>query len=533
MFELARLTRPFAVLALGAALSATAAEAQTTYTDEEFERIASGMSAALDMHVANGDFAPGVTIAVVTTDGHRWVDARGVLNAETGAPATTTSQFYIASMTKSFMGLLAAHLDRQGILSLDSTLDDHWPGLQLPEGADATAITLRDLITHQIPIENGEITGTEANIRDLSPAEYRTYLETYSVPREPGFQYDNLGYNIYGAILEMETGRNWRDWLDDVIFDPNGMTGTSGRVSDFPAENVAWGHQMDSGIAPFWPMADGWALIHPKTDGMMQAAGGLMITGEDLATWLTMHLQQSGNGLSREDFVEAQTERVQQEGDGHGFTDDGYAYGWNTARLLHESPDADGNIPEPTHLLQHGGGYTGFSSVMTFSPELGLGIAIAMNADGPVNFSLLELTKQGFELALALPGTDERGQRRADYLSQLAERFRGYRQERMTNTLAEERFGPGGWAPDSATLQNFTGTYTSDGWLDELTITMEDGMLVGHVHDLMRYIQPVSEDIFAAYSDAANAAEYMHFYRNEDGTIERLVWDEDEFAPAH
>jgi len=512
------------------ALSACASAQTVPYSDEEFARIENGMNTMLDALEEQPDFAPGYVVVVATADGHTWARTGGTLGEGENLPAEATSEFYIASMTKAYMGLLAAQLDLDGILSLDSTLADHWPDLQMPGDVPASEITLRDLITHQAPIQVGAITGTEANFRDLPIEDYPRYIETFGEAREPGFQYDNLGYNIYGAILELETGKNWRDWLGDVLFEPNGMTGTSGRVSDFEPDTIAWGHQPDIGISPVWPSANGWYLIHPKTDGMMQSAGGLMTTGEDFATWIEMNLSHDANGISAAAFEDAQTQHVEQEGDGHGFSDEGYAYGWNNSILIYDRPDASGEIPEPTRLLQHGGGYTGYNSLITLAPDLGIGIAVAFNTEGPVQYAGLEISKQVFELALGIEGTDEAAAGRAGNLTAFTDRFLPRIADRMTEAMAAERWGAGGWTPDAAALDAFTGRYESDGWIPIADVSRDGDRLHISVYDAQRIVVPVSEDIFASYSDGLSPPEYVHFLRDENGAVTGLQWDDDTFA---
>jgi len=524
-------------LLVGAAglMLATTANAQTTYTEDEFSSIEANMNAALDAFETQEIFAPGYVVVVATADGHSWIRAGGVLRVGRDMPTFPTSEFYIASMTKAYMGLLAAHLDEQGVLPLDATLADCWPDLLVPGDVPADQITLRDLITHQIPIEVDEIVSTEAYFRDLSPGEYPHYIETYGVPRAPGFQYDNLGYNIYGAILEQVTGRNWRDWLNEVIFEPNGMDGTSGRVTDFDTDTIAWGHQIDTGIAPVWPTAEGWYLIPPKTDGMMQAAGGLMTTAEDFATWLRMNLTHEAIGIDAAVFAEAQMQHVAQEGDGHGFSDEGYAYGWNNAILIHDRPDASGEIPAPTNLLQHGGGYTGFASLITFAPELGIGVAVAFNTDSVINFAGLVISKQVFELAIGIEGTEEAIQNRVATFASYEVRLRDARIARMTGALANERWGDGGWSPDTAALDAFVGRYEGNSWIPYVEITRDGEILHAQVFDAQRYVVPVSQDIFTGIRDGSSAPEFLHFRRDENGNITGLLWDDDEFTrvPAY
>jgi len=519
-----KIASALAALALSFAIPACA---QTSVSEEDFDRVTQRVDSLMDQMVAQDGYAPGSIVVVATADGRRWIRADGVLNVVTGEPATASSQFYIASMTKAYMGLLAQRLHEEGVLNLDAVLTDFWPGLSLPEGRDASTITLRDLITHQVAIEVGEITHLEAYMRDVAPEEYPGLIENYAVLRDEGFEYDNLGYNIYGAILEQHTGRNWRNWLDDALLNPNGMAGTSGRVSDFDAASVAWGHQADTGIAPVWPTHGAWHMIPPKTDGMMQSAGGLMTTAEDLATWITMNLSHSGNGYTSSMFEQAQYQWADQTGDGHGFTCDGYSFGWNVCQLLHELEDEDGETPAPTNLLQHGGGYPGYSSYVSFSPELGIGVAVAFNTDGAIGFAGLEIHKTVFEAMLDLQGIEERSTSRASRFGQLGPRIASIRQARMEEAMADEHWGAGGWSPSTAELQEFVGRYETDAWVSHMDIRMEDGALRSWTWDLSRYFVPVSQDIFAAFGEGSYPPEYVAILRDDAGNITGVDWDDD------
>src|SRR5437868_14395074 len=66
---------------------------------------------------------------------------RGVANALTKEPVTADTAFYIASQTKSYTGLLAAKLDREGVLPLDTTLGRALPRLRLPSASDVNTVT--------------------------------------------------------------------------------------------------------------------------------------------------------------------------------------------------------------------------------------------------------------------------------------------------------------------------------------------------------------------------------------------------------
>lgn len=521
-----------AALLTGACLLAfTTVTAQAEVTDEQFQDMQDHVNAFVDDLMALDNFSPGLTVTVVTADGDAFIRTEGVLNVATGAPVEPDSAMYIASMTKAYMGLLAARLDEEGILSLGSTLADYWPDLQLAEGIDPSAITLRDLLTHQFPFEGGPIAAIEANIRDIAPEEYPGLLAEYATAREPGYQYSNLGYNIYAAILEHETGRNWRDWLDDYIFTPLHMGDTSGRVSDYDPDVVAWGHQADMGLAPFWPHQDGWHLVEPKVDGQMQSAGGLMTTGEDFARWMIANLSHEGGDIPASAFETAQTNYVEREGDGHGFSCEGYALGWESCIIIFEDPDASGEIPEPVQLLQHGGGYTGYGSYFTIAPELGVGIAIAHNVDGPAGYIDLELTKMVIEIAMGIDGVAERNAARVERFEGIMNHVAGLLTERREEALADPRWGEGGWSPSIEEQADAIGRYeNAEFWVPAFDIVREGDMLRLHADALRRYLVPVSEDIFAVYGAPSDVPEFIALQRDESGNVVSINWDDDIFT---
>lgn len=65
---------------------------------------------------------PAAMAVVVHGDATPLMFVEGVARAGRPERVDHSSQFYIASQTKSFMALLGAHLDERGVLPLDTTL---------------------------------------------------------------------------------------------------------------------------------------------------------------------------------------------------------------------------------------------------------------------------------------------------------------------------------------------------------------------------------------------------------------------------
>ena len=517
-------------LMLASACTETGMSAAPLPDDPTWTRITEGVDRFLDRAEALDEYAPGVAVVIVDDEGRQYIRMHGVLNEKTQTAATEDSAFYIASMTKAYMGLLAARLDAEGILKLDTVLTDYWPDVVMPEGVrPASQITLRDLITHQIPVRISEITFLEAYLRDVAPEEYPGLINKYAEAREEGFRYDNLGYNIYAAILQAKTGRNWRDWLDEGVFTPLGLDHTSGRASDFPPADVAWGHVRKFGHEdPVWVQTDDWFVIPPKTDGKMQSAGGLMTTANDMAAWLRANLNKPAKGgLTPMMFEAAQAQGAAQEGDGDGFSCDGYAFGWNRCEYLYRAAEGE-TAPDFGLLLQHGGGYIGHSTYMTVARDMGLGVAVFYNSDNVTAYLGLELTKEALERAKDLPQSEEQTQKRLTRFTDLNKRYADYNKKRLGDARADAQWGGWNWAPSTEDLAGFAGTYVDDdAMIDRLSVDVSGNGLLLQAYELTYRFDPAVMDVFGGHAEPFDPPEKIEFRRDDEGAITGFAWDDD------
>jgi CubicO group peptidase (beta-lactamase class C family) len=510
-------------------------DASAAVSVEAWTRITAGLDGFLRQVEAFDEYPPGSAVVVVTGDGRRYIRVHGETKAGSGHVVTADSVFYIASMTKAYMGLLATRLDAEGVLPLRSTLADVWPGLELPRGGrPAKDVPLRDLLVHSIPFRAEQITFLEAYVRDVAPSEYPGLIKRYAVSRRDGFQYDNLGYNIYAAALEAKTGKGWRAWLKEKVFTPLNMTATSGRTSDYAADKIAWSHQRAGAARDDWPRADGWYLMPPKTDGMMQSAGGLMTSANDMALWLEAQLKgqgPDGSGLTPQIFARTHRDRVTQPAAGRGFSCDGYVYGWHVCELIiGAEEDAAGKDRTIGPFLQHGGGYTGVRSLMTVSRALGFGVAFLSNSDSMTGLLGQELTKLVFELHDNVPGGEVRSVRRVAAYKERNARYLTDLQAIRHTARAEEKWKGWSWTPGAADLAAFAGTYERDGaLLSKAAVQDAGGALVLTTSDRRYRLMPAAPDLFGAQTTAYDEIGAVSFVRGPEGKIVALVWDDQRY----
>lgn len=455
------------------------------------------------------DLGPGYAVVVVTPDEVVLDYVDGERDARSGAPLTKDTPIYIASQTKAYMGLLAAKLDAMGVLKLDSKITDHWPDVKFPDGVDANEWTVGDLLYHKVPIEAGYITFMEAYVTELDYKDYPALIAEHAVARDEGFQYANLGYNIYSAILHQVSGKSWQDWLDQELFEPLKLTKTSARTSDFPLDELSWNHT--------WQGEEkGWYLVRPKTDEKMQSAGGLVTSPQDMGRWLQLQLQGKGPGLTEAVVAKAQQSGVEtdpEEPNPYELPCSGYALGWNIC-------DFEGHT-----LYVHGGGYTGARTIMAFSPDLKVGIGVFSNSDNMTGWLTSRTTVQYLQYLTEHESAEKMAAVRERVYPERIARLLEYRMSRLDEARQHEQWGGWAWQPDAAELNQYLGDYLGDDPRLPMKVYLDHGQLMVSAHSYQASLAPAKTDLFAAAAVPLDEPEPVQFNRNSDGAIESFTWD--------
>lgn len=185
---------------------------------------------------------PGAALAV--TDHGRLVFARGYGYADVAeqTPATPTSLFRIASISKPITATAVLQFVDRGELSLDDHVFDILDGYEpyLPEGREPDPrmgeITIRQLLQHTGGWDRDESfdamfksvefannlgvdppAGPEVIIRNMlgQPLDF-----------DPGarYAYSNYGYCLLGRVIEQLSGRSYEDYVKEHVLAPLGIT---------------------------------------------------------------------------------------------------------------------------------------------------------------------------------------------------------------------------------------------------------------------------------------------------------------------
>ncbi|MFC1947412.1 serine hydrolase domain-containing protein [Chloroflexota bacterium] len=191
-------------------------------------------------------------VSVFSDDEPLYEEAFGYADIAEKRLNKVNTRFAIASGTKFFTALGIGTLIDAGELSLDTTMRDIF-GKELSY-MDSKA-TIAHLLSHTSGIYdyyNEELDIDCENFfvdipwfRLETPSDYLPLFDGKQPKFAPGerYSYSNGGYIFLGIILEKITGQLYRDFINENVFLPAGMTDSGYFSFTRLPENTAWGYK--------------------------------------------------------------------------------------------------------------------------------------------------------------------------------------------------------------------------------------------------------------------------------------------------
>jgi CubicO group peptidase (beta-lactamase class C family) len=134
------------------------------------------------------------------------------------------SIFRVGSISKTFTAIAALQLVEDGILDLDTDINDYLTTFQIPK-TFRNPITLRHLLTHTAGFEESSFISIYNSTEYLPTLEEvcRTGIPDRFSP--PGIipSYSNYGYTLIGYLIELLIGVDFNTYIETEIFQPLGM----------------------------------------------------------------------------------------------------------------------------------------------------------------------------------------------------------------------------------------------------------------------------------------------------------------------
>ena len=307
--------------------------------------------------------APGCAVLIAKEGQVIFKKAFGATNMELNVPMQTDMVFRIGSITKQYTAIAILQLVEKGKISLQ----DNIPAFIKGSPDKWQNITIENLLTHTSGIIGYDVLDfhiPNAIRIDFAPKQFIDSLAKLPLDFTPGtkFNYSNSNYLLLGYIIEQVTGKSYKDYLQENIFKPTGLTNT---YYDTPTEiisNRVNGYTRDSSA---YHNADYISMTQ------VFSAGALLSNVDDLFKW--HQALTSYKLIKKETLDKAFTPHKLADGQ---VSD--YGYGWFIK-------DWKGS-----KSIGHGGAIDGFRSMETFFPDQNIFIATLFNSDNDEYFSLFE-----------------------------------------------------------------------------------------------------------------------------------------------
>lgn len=444
---------------------------------------------------------PGVAIAVVKDDKIVYAKGYGVRELGKPTPVDERTVFAIGSSSKAFTAATVAMLIDEGKVKWDDPATKYLPGFQLFDPYATRELTVRDLLSHRVGLERGDLLWYASPYDRDEVLRRIRYLRPSSSMRSR-FGYQNIMYLAAGEVVSSVTGKEWDDFTRERIFQPLNMTASGTSIKALAnSNNVASPHsKFENEVVPIpWRNIDNIA-----------PAGSINSNVVDMAQWVRLHL---GNGkyegkqlISAANVKEMQMPQtiIRLEGsmarlypEAHFLN---YGLGWFLS-------DYRGR-----KLVEHGGSIDGMRALVAMLPEENLGVVILTNLSGTI--LSVPLSYRIFDAYLNAP--------QRDWSAEMLKSMKALQEQAEAAQKKAEAERVKGTKP-SLDLEKYGGVY-EDEMYGEARVNFENGKLTlqrgpNFVGDLEHW----HYDVFrVTWRDRQMGKGFVSFRLNKEGKVAEM-----------
>ena len=311
---------------------------------------------------------PGMAIGIVKDGSIYYQKGYGIKSLSTKSPVDNLTLFPIASVTKTFTGILLSALASENGFSLNEPINKFVPSFQPQFEPYKSTISLADVLSHRSGWKTfqGDFLNTESTLSDSQLVKRLNYLKPVH-PLRTKFGYSNMGFLLAGMAVKKFTGSSFSKQLQMRIFNPLQMHQTFTDSVDVKSyTNKSGLHvQVNNGVASTTAKYEG-----------ARGYGGMYSTVSDLCIWMKILLD-SGKYNNRQIIPYKAIEQSfnsysiigkQTAGNRKKYLKT-YGLGWEIIQY------------EGVEIIQHGGAYAGSLSMLALIPSLKFGVVILTNGD--------------------------------------------------------------------------------------------------------------------------------------------------------
>jgi CubicO group peptidase (beta-lactamase class C family) len=307
--------------------------------------------------------SPGCAVLVAKKGQVIYEKGFGTANIELNVPMRPEMIFRIGSMTKQYTAIAILQLVEQGKISLQDSIQKFIPTFPYK----GHTITIENLLTHTSGIKDYE--KLDAHIPNAIRIDFpvKQLIDSFAIlPLDfipsTKYSYSNSNYFLLGYIIEQVSGKSYKNYLHDNLFEPAGLTNT---FYDSPTEiilNRGNGYTKDSA---------NYRNVDYLSMSTVYSAGALLSNVSDVFKW---HQALTSYELIKKETLEkAYTPFKLADGKLSE-----YGYGW-FIKDFQGSPS-----------IGHGGAIDGFRGMEVYLPNQDLFITALFNSDNDAFINLFE-----------------------------------------------------------------------------------------------------------------------------------------------
>ncbi|WP_406695519.1 serine hydrolase [Singulisphaera sp. Ch08] len=304
---------------------------------------------------------PGLSIALVDGQQIVWARGFGFADSRRRLPASAETVYRVGSVSKLFTDIAVMQLVEQGMLNLDTPVQEYLPEFA-PKQTAGKPITLRHLMSHRSGLVRESPVGHYFDPTEPTLAASVKSLNETALVYAPEFKtkYSNAGIAVVGRVLEQVGGEPFGPALERRLLGPLQLDRT--RFSPTPDMKGL----LANGVMSTY---DGRSFAAPTFALGTAPAGNLYSNVLDLGRFLSV-LFAEGKGPNGTTILKSETLRQMIEPQ---FSKSGdktkFGFGFALAEI-------DGH-----RRIGHGGAIYGFATEVGALPDEKLGVVVIANRD--------------------------------------------------------------------------------------------------------------------------------------------------------
>lgn len=344
-------------------LSSSLAVSAQTSRDRAFSKIDSFVQSLVD--TAN---IPGIAMAITLGDSIVHIRGFGVANRATGKRLEPFHNFHIASISKTFTATAVMHLAEREQIDISQPLTKYLPYFRMKDPRYAQ-VTIKQLLNHTSGMPDVDDYEWEKAVSDPGAAErYTRTLKDSILISEPGreYHYSNIAFDIMADLVAKVSGQTFESYVKKYILLPLDMNNSSFIYAEIePLKRTSPHINRPAEVSAIYP----YNRMHAPSSTMNTNA-------EELAHWAIMNLH-NGSYHGRQILRPATHQQMMTP-----------TFLTNKERNVSVGLSWFSYPYRGSTNIEHGGGDTGYRTMLTLIPDKQLGIVLLCNHEDVKIFNM-------------------------------------------------------------------------------------------------------------------------------------------------